>query len=340
MLETKESITRTTLEPNNPKNPKVSEDFKDSSEREGLEIFQQQSDRRQSTGGLFHSNKDIWDKTAALAPILSGVMIFATGFYCTYNYNQQQLKIQEVQTIEKFIPHLMGSEQSKKAAIMALSSLTNTETAGKVAQIFASSGTVQALQSLSQNGSERDKAVATQALSKALENLAERENKLTSIEEDYKRAIEARDKKAPNDAHPDTPYNLNKLAQLYTIRGQYDLAEPLLKRALAIREKIYGGENQEVADSLKSLAELYQLSNKHELAEATLKRAHGIEEKLVASGASIKSENAEAYARETEAARAEAEDTVVVSNTDSRTAGQSTANENNRQLEQKKPGAD
>jgi hypothetical protein len=337
MLETKESITRTTQD---CKSPRDVEDSKDGSEKERLETPRQKSDRRQLIGGLFQSNKDIWDKTAALGPILSGFMIFATGFYCTYNYNQQQLKIQEVQTIEKFIPHLMGSEQSKKAAIMALSSLTNTETAGKVAQIFASTGTVQALQSLSQNGSERDKAVATQALSKALENLAERENKLTSIEEDYKRVIEARDQKVPNEAHPDTPYNLNKLAQLYTIRGQYDLAELLLKRSLAIREKIYGSENQEVAVSLKSLAELYQLSNKHELAEATLKRAHAIEEKLVASGGSTKNENGAAYARETETARAEAEDTAVNGNSESHAAGQTATNENNRQSEQKKLGAE
>ncbi len=223
--------------------------------------------------------KDIWDKIAAIAPIVSGFLIFATGTYCTFNFNQQQLKIQEVQTIEKFIPHLMGNEQSKKAAIMALSSMTNTETAGKVAQIFASSGTVSALQSLSQSGSERDKAIATQALSNALQNLADRESKLSSIEADYKKALVAKDEQS-GESHPDTPYNLNKLAQLYTMRGQYDLAEPLLKRSLAIREKIYGTDNPEVADALKSLAELYQLSGKTALAEASLKRARTIEERL------------------------------------------------------------
>jgi Tetratricopeptide repeat len=224
-------------------------------------------------------SKDVWDKIAAVAPIVSGFLIFATGTYCTFNFNQQQLKIQEVQTIEKFIPHLMGNEQSKKAAIMALSSMTNTETAGKVAQIFASSGTVSALQSLTQSGSEKDKAIATQALSNALQNLADRESKLSSIEADYKKALVAKDQQA-GESHPDTPYNLNKLAQLYTMRGQYDLAEPLLKRSLAIREKIYGVDNPEVADALKSLAELYQLSGKSGLAEISLKRARAIEERL------------------------------------------------------------
>jgi hypothetical protein len=248
----------------------------------GKAFAQQQQSVKSQPSFDSRPKKDVWDKIAAIAPIVSGFLIFATGTYCTFNFNQQQLKIQEVQTIEKFIPHLMGNEQSKKAAIMALSSMTNTETAGKVAQIFASSGTVSALQSLSQSGSEKDKAIATQALSNALQNLADRESKLSSIEADYKRALVAKDEQRAGESHPDTPYNLNKLAQLYTMRGQYDLAEPLLKRSLAIREKIYGFDNPEVADALKSLAELYQLSGKSALAEASLKRARAIEERLSA----------------------------------------------------------
>lgn len=219
--------------------------------------------------------KDNWDKIAAIAPIISAALIFATGGYCTYTYNQQQIKIQQCQTIEKFIPHLMGNEQTKKAAILALSTLINTETASKFASIFASTGTVSALQTMSQTGTDKDKLIATQALSSALQNLAERESQLTTIEQDYKTAVA--DKKNNTD-NPDTPYNLNKLAQLYTIRGQYTLAEPLLKRSLEIRERVYGPRHPEVVDALKSLAELYQLSGKNELAESTLKRARDIEE--------------------------------------------------------------
>lgn len=59
--------------------------------------------------------KDNWDKIAAVAPIISGMLIFLMGGYFTYAFNQQQLRLQEIQTIEKFIPHLMGNEQSKKA---------------------------------------------------------------------------------------------------------------------------------------------------------------------------------------------------------------------------------
>ncbi len=61
--------------------------------------------------------RDVWEKIGALSPLLCGVLISAVGTYCTYTYNQQQLKIQQVQTIGNFIPHLMGNEQSKKAAI-------------------------------------------------------------------------------------------------------------------------------------------------------------------------------------------------------------------------------
>jgi tetratricopeptide (TPR) repeat protein len=220
--------------------------------------------------------KDNWDKIGAIAPIISAALIFATGGYCTYTYNQQQIKIQQCQTIEKFIPHLMGNEQTKKAAILALSTLINTETASKFAAIFASTGTVSALQTMSQTGSDKDKLIATQALSSALQSLADRESKLTTIEQDYKIAVT--DKTKASADNPDTPYNLNKLAQLYIMRGQYALAEPLLKRSLEIRERVYGPRHPEVVDALKSLAELYQLSGKSDLAETSLKRARDIEE--------------------------------------------------------------
>ncbi len=221
--------------------------------------------------------KDNWDKLAALAPIISAALIFLTGSYCTYTYNQQQIRIQQCQTIEKFIPHLMGNEQTKKAAILALSTLINTETAGKFASIFASTGTVSALQSLSQNGSEKDKLIATQALSTALQNLTDRESKISTIEQDYKKALQ--DKAESSKDNRDTPYNLNKLAQLYIIRGQYADAEPLLKQSLEIREHTYGPEHPQVVDALKGLADLYRLSGKTALAEATLKRARDLEEK-------------------------------------------------------------
>ena len=40
--------------------------------------------------------------------------------------------------------------------------------------------------------------------------------------------------------HPDTATSLNNLALLYDNQGKYDDAEPLYKRALAVREDVLG----------------------------------------------------------------------------------------------------
>ena len=58
-----------------------------------------------------------------------------------------------------------------------------------------------------------------------------------------------------------SPLSLNNLAQLYQAQEQYDRAEPLLKRALAILEKTLGPNHPNVAMSLNNLALLYNSSN-------------------------------------------------------------------------------
>ncbi len=221
--------------------------------------------------------KDNWDKITAVAPIVSGMLIFLMGGFFTYAYNQQQLRLQEIQTIEKFIPHLMGNEQSKKAAILAMSQLTNPELAGKFAGIFASTGTVSALQSMVENGNAHERGIATKALSDALESLAARETKLTAIQAEYQQAIQS--KATAPDGDQDYMHNLSKLGEVYKLRGQSTLAEPLLKKSLAAREKLYGMDNPQVADALRSLAELYQMNGNSAEAASYLKRAHMIEAK-------------------------------------------------------------
>jgi len=221
--------------------------------------------------------KDNWDKVTAIAPIVSGLLIFLMGGFFTYAYNQQQLRLQEIQTIEKFIPHLMGNEQSKKAAILAMSQLTNPELAGKFAGIFASTGTVSALQSMVENGNAHERGIATKALSDALESLAARETKLTAIQAEYQQAIQS--KASAPEGDQDYMHNLSKLGEVYKLRGQSTLAEPLLKKSLAAREKLYGTDNPQVADALRSLAELYQMNGNSAEAANYLKRAHAIEAK-------------------------------------------------------------
>jgi len=228
--------------------------------------------------------RDVWEKIGALSPLLCGVLISAVGTYCTYTYNQQQLKIQQVQTIGNFIPHLMGNEQSKKAAILALYTMTDSETASKFAQIFVSSGTVSALQSMSKTGTDKDKAIVNQALAGALQNLAQLDA-LSKMENDYEKKLVGLKDSGKNNSY--TAYNMTKLAQIYIMRGQYDLAEPLLERSLALREKLYGHDNPEICDSLRSLAEVCFMTGRASKAEANIKEARAIEEKLALSGQSV-----------------------------------------------------
>ncbi len=154
--------------------------------------------------------------------------------------------------------------------------MTDSETASKFAQIFASSGTVSALQSMSNTGSDKDKAIASQALSSALQNLAQ-QDALSKQENDYeKKLIGLKDSGKSNSY---TAYNMNKLAQIYIMRGQYDLAEPLLQRSLALRTKLSGPDNPEICDTLRSLAEIYFLTGRASKAEANIKLARAIEQK-------------------------------------------------------------
>lgn len=190
--------------------------------------------------------KDNWDKLAAVAPIISGALIFLMGGFFTYMYNEQQLRLQEIQTIEKFIPHLMGNDRSKRAAILAISSLTNAELAGKFAQIFASQGTVSALQSIAETGSDKDKSAATSALAQALENLAARESRLNDMETAYQKAMNKDDAGAfANLDQSDEATRLEKLAQMCRDRGQTAVADSLLKQAQNMRARLEAKDKEE-----------------------------------------------------------------------------------------------
>ena len=60
--------------------------------------------------------------------------------------------------------------------------------------------------------------------------------------------------------------------------GKYEQAEPLYKRALAIREQRLGPENRSTAAVLSDLALLYMDQGKYQQAETLFQRALAIEE--------------------------------------------------------------
>ena len=79
--------------------------------------------------------------------------------------------------------------------------------------------------------------------------------------------------------HPKVAAGLNSLAELYHDQGQYTEAEPLHRRALAIREKALGPEHPEVATSLENYAKLLRKTNRESEAAKMEARAQAIRSK-------------------------------------------------------------
>src|SRR5262249_53859173 len=201
--------------------------------------------------------------------------------YFPYTSNTTQHPLREIKTTEKFLPHHMGNKKSKKAAILAMSSLANTQLAARFASLFASEGTVSALKSIATAGDTKDRSIATEALQKALESIAERytaENRSGEAEDALNEALELKER-ALGSEHPDIPRTLDRLAELYKAHGRYHLADALLRRPLAIKEKIYGADDPTVATTLKSLSEVCKLEGNSAAADPLYKRALTIDEK-------------------------------------------------------------
>ena len=72
--------------------------------------------------------------------------------------------------------------------------------------------------------------------------------------------------------------NLTSLAYLYSAQGKYAEAVASSKRALSIREKIWGPDDPDVAEGLSSLGRLYELEGKYTEAEPCFRRALNIME--------------------------------------------------------------
>jgi tetratricopeptide (TPR) repeat protein len=74
---------------------------------------------------------------------------------------------------------------------------------------------------------------------------------------------------------------LNNLGLLYYAQGRYQEAEPLYRRALALREKVLGPDHPDVATSLNNLAGLYDTQGRYKEAEPLYRRALALWEKVL-----------------------------------------------------------
>ena len=66
---------------------------------------------------------------------------------------------------------------------------------------------------------------------------------------------------------------VNNLARLYLDQKQYQKAELLFQKSLAVKEKALGPDHPDVATSLGNLADLYQAQRRYDEAEPLYKRA-------------------------------------------------------------------
>ena len=108
---------------------------------------------------------------------------------------------------------------------------------------------------------------------------AYREGRYAEAEKQLKAALKEAEAFRPED--PRVATSLNNLAGLYHAQGKYTEAEPLLKRSLAMREKILGPVHPEVARSLNNLAGLHHARGNYIEAEPLYKRALAIQEKAL-----------------------------------------------------------
>ena len=86
-------------------------------------------------------------------------------------------------------------------------------------------------------------------------------------------------KKPPGSTSALCAPELNNLAALYQRQQRYGDAEPLFKRALALREKSLTPGHPDIAQSLNNLATLYEKQDRHTDSEPLFKRALAIYQK-------------------------------------------------------------
>jgi len=79
---------------------------------------------------------------------------------------------------------------------------------------------------------------------------------------------------------PEATQLLNDAGYYLRVSAQYEQAEPLLQRALAIRERVLGADHPDTANSLNNVATLYQNQGRYNEAEPLFQRALSILEQV------------------------------------------------------------
>ncbi|MBZ0185635.1 MAG: hypothetical protein K8F91_05230, partial [Candidatus Obscuribacterales bacterium] len=171
---------------------------------------------------------------------------------------------------------LAGSESEKKMAIIAISTLTNPETGARIAQLFPSTGTVSALQSIAFQGSKKEKEVAKKALAKSFKTLGETSEVHSLSNSDaegfYKQALDVQ-----NDVYgtgsAESVDTLVKLARVNEKQGKLDDAISGYEKARQIMLNHHREKTLDFRTVLTFLSRSYRAQGKISLADDFASRA-------------------------------------------------------------------
>jgi len=107
----------------------------------------------------------------------SGVLLTFMGGLFTYFYNRRTKQIQELETIEKLLPHLDLADEKRQerrtAALVAIAHLATPELAARFAAIYPGPGSTLACIELLRSEKLKDKSILEQALPRLLTRAAE-----------------------------------------------------------------------------------------------------------------------------------------------------------------------
>lgn len=140
--------------------------------------------------------KDLWDKLTAMSGLVSAALVAFIAFYATNLYNHRQKKLEEhrkdqelliaqIQTVEKFFPHLSSiDEKIKGGALTAIAALGNEDLAVRLAKTFSGSGATGALTTIASTATG---AVAAKAESALLDVLAYLKPRVITVQQGTQR---------------------------------------------------------------------------------------------------------------------------------------------------------
>jgi tetratricopeptide (TPR) repeat protein len=106
-----------------------------------------------------------------------------------------------------------------------------------------------------------------------------REGKLPDAERAYARALDEAEGFPPGDVR--LTVTLDNLAGVLRMEDKFREAEPLCRRTLGIKERLFGPDSPNVASTLKDLAEIHRRLGNLEQASAFNRRALAILEKVI-----------------------------------------------------------